>query len=207
MRLAGMCGLLIALGVGLGCAGSDAPGEEDSGTTPPADTGTPPPPADTSPPDPPPEDTAPPPPMCDDDEYADTCELATDLGIVMVGDVVSPPPGVAIEDGENDWYRVDFPANPEMNTPGGGTPTIGFAVNEGDVYRIEVMSSCEAPMVCGDGMNAVDVDTWSFEDDQSMEGDEQWTTRDQMWPESVIFRVYRPEWAADCQRYRLEITR
>jgi hypothetical protein len=205
MRSAGTFGLLIALALGAGCAGSDDAPVEDSGTPPPEDTGTPP-PIDTSPPDPPP-DTSPPPPTCEDDEYADACESATDLGIVMEGDVVSPPPGLVIAEGEEDWYRVDFPPNPDMNTPGGGAPTIEFAVNEGDAYRIEVKGSCEEPLVCGDGMSAIDVIDWSFVDDQSMEGDEQWNSRDALWPESVIFRVYRPEWAADCQRYRLNITR
>ncbi len=164
-------------------------------------------PMDVAPPDPPPPDTGPPPPACDDDDYADACEAASDLGVVMEGDVVSPPPGLLPADGDEDWYRVDFPANPDMNVPGGGMPAIAFEVNEGDAFRFEIKSSCDAPLVCGDGMDALGVADWSFIDDQSMEGDMQWTTRDIDWPENVVFRVYRPEGAGDCQRYRLRITR
>jgi len=185
-----------------GCAGSTS-GDDDSGTAP-VDTGTPP-PVDTSPPDPLP-DTGPP-PTCTDDDYGDTCESATDLGSLMEGETMSPPPGSLPETGDEDWYRVDFPANPEMNTPGGGTPSIEISVNEGDGFRFEVLDTCSTSLGCSDGMSAVDVDAWSFVDDQSMEGDQQWTSRDLPWPESIVIRVYRLTGAGDCQRYRLSISR
>jgi len=185
------------------CAGSTSD-DEDSGTAP-VDTGTAPPP-DTAPPDPPP-DTGPPPPACTDDDYADTCESATDLGSLLEGETISPTPGSLPEAGDEDWYRIDFPANPEVNTPGGGAPSVEIVVNEGDAFRFEVMDTCTTTLGCGEGMSVQDVDAWSFVDDQSMEGEEQWTTRDLPWPESVIIRVYRPAGAADCQRYRLSISR
>jgi hypothetical protein len=56
-------------------------------------------------------------------------------------------------------------------------------------------------------MTARGIDSWSFVDNQSVPGPEQWTSREADWPESVLVRVYRPSGAPDCQRYRLDITR
>lgn len=203
---AAVSALLVIAGCAEGTGDSDTGAMGDTGLTDtgPVDTG----PMDTGSPDSSEfMDTGTPPPTCDDDDYGDTCEAATDLGSFMEGETMSPTPGSITTAGGEDWYRMDFPPNPEMNTPGGGTPTVEFSVNEGDAFRLEVLDTCTTPLSCSEGMTATDVTAWSFVDDQSLEGLEQWTTRDVPWPASVLVRVYRPTGAPDCQRYRLSISR
>jgi hypothetical protein len=125
----------------------------------------------------------------------------------MEGETMSPLPGLLPEDGDVDWYRIGFPESPEMGTPGIGVPRIEITVNEGDAFRFEVLDSCTTTLACLDDVIATDLDRWSFVDDQAMGGDEQWSTRDVPWPESVLIRVYRPDRPADCRRYRLGISR
>lgn len=199
----GSTGWALALLVSVtGCAQGSS-GEFDSGSgrsdtsvTPPRDTGGP--RTDTG---------TMPPPSCMDDAHGDMCERASDLGSLVEGGMMMPEPGVLPMTGDEDWFRVDFPANPAMNTPGGGTPSIEFVVNDGDAFRFEVRNTCTTTLGCGDGMSARDVDTWSFTDDQSMEGDEAWSTRDVPWPEAAVIRVYRPVGTGDCQRYQIRVTR
>jgi hypothetical protein len=151
---------------------------------------------------------------CSDDMHGNACESATDLGPVAEGEMMMPEPGVLPNNGDEDWFRVDFPLSMMSmgdggvgGMPGGGMPSIDFAMNEGDAFRFEVRGTCSTTLGCGDGMSARDVDSWSFTDDQSMEGDEQWTTRDVPWPESAVIRVYRPVGTGNCQQYQLRVTR
>jgi hypothetical protein len=151
---------------------------------------------------------------CDDDTHGDACESATDLGSLAEGEMMMPEPGVLPMTGDEDWFRVDFPLammsmDPDAGagSPGGGMPSIELAMNEGDAFRFEVRGTCSTTLGCGDGMSARDVDAWSFVDDQSIEGEEQYTTRDVPWPESAVIRVYRPVGTGDCQRYQLRVTR
>ena len=142
-----------------------------------------------------------------DEGHGDMCERATDLGSLMEGGMMMAEPGVLPATGDEDWFRIDFPANPAMSTPGGGMPAIDFAMNGGDAFRFEVRSTCTNTLGCGDGTSARDMDSWSFVDDQSMEGEEQWSTRDVPWPDAAVIRVYRPVGVGDCQRYQLRVTR
>ncbi len=193
-----VCALWATAGCAQGSSGDGDGGTppRDTGTTTPRDTGT------TTP-----TDTGTPMPTCDDDTHGDACESATDLGVMAEGDMMMVPPGVLPNTGDEDWFRVDFPASTEMGTPGGGTPAIELVMNEGSAFRFEVRSTCSTTLGCGDGMSARDVDSWSFVDDQAMEGDEQWSTRDVPWPESAVIRVYRPVGTGDCQQYQLRISR
>jgi hypothetical protein len=116
-------------------------------------------------------------------------------------------PGVLPQAGDEDWFRVDFPPSEEMNTPGGGTPSIELTMNDGEAFRFEVRGSCTETLGCGDGMSARDIDTWTFVDDRSDAGVTQWSTRDVPWPGAAVIRVYRPVGSGDCQRYQLRVSR
>lgn len=192
--------MLVAIalaGCAQGSAGGDSgTGRSDTSVSPPRDTGT-----TTR------TDTSMPPPTCTDEGHGDACESATDLGVLAAGDMMMPPLGVLPTTGDEDWFRVDFPADVEMNTPGGGMPSVELVVNEGDAFRFEVRGTCSTTLGCGDGMSARDVDAWTFVDDQSMEGDEQYSTRDVPWPEAAVIRVYRPVGTGDCQQYQLRVSR
>jgi hypothetical protein len=199
--------LTLALGCAQGSAGGGGGGDSGSGRrdsgpssgrdvgTVPRDTGTP-----TT------TDTGTPMPTCEDEGHGSSCELATDLGPVMTGDELLLDPGVLPNAGDEDWFRIDFPAMTE-GMPGMGMPAIELAVNEGNGFRIEVRDTCSTTLGCPDGTSARDISSWSFVDDASMEGEMQFSTRDVPWPESVVVRIYRPDGVGDCQEYQLRISR
>ena len=149
---------------------------------------------------------------CTDEGHGSTCEGATDLGSVDPGGMVESMAGVLPSPAAEDWFLVGFPSLGMPNMAGGGEPRIEFTLNDGDVFRIEVRSTCAATLACGDGRGARDLLSWSFVDDRSpmdaeMSGDSDFTTRDMPWPSPVYVRVYRAIGAADCQQYQLRVTR
>lgn len=210
MKALGRTALVLALVVPLaaGCAqgssGRDSgTGTGDSGPPPPRDSG-----RDTGGPDPFDSGTGPVDsgPACEDEGHAGVCGGATDLGSLLVGESIMPAPGVLPEGGDEDWFRVDFPAMTE-GMPGQGTPAIELVANEGNAFRIEVRDTCTTSYACPDGTPAADIDSWSFIDDQAMEGETQWSVRDLPWPESAVVRVYRSTGPGDCQAYQLRVSR
>jgi hypothetical protein len=121
-------------------------------------------------------------------------------------------PGFLIGAGEEDWFLVGFPSIGAPNMAGGGEPRIELSMNDGEVFRFEVRSTCSATIACGDGRGARDLFSWSFTDDQSamaaeMSGDMDYSTRDVPWPSPVYVRVYRAVGAADCARYQVRVSR
>ncbi len=163
----------------------------DTGGPDPVDSGTP--PVDTG-------------PACEDEGHSGVCGGATDLGSLMVGDTAMPAPGVLPNGGDEDWFRVDFPAMTD-GVPGVGLPAIELVMNEGGAFRIEVRSTCTTSYACPDGTPAEGIESWSFTDDQALEGETQWSTRDLPWPESAVIRVYRASGPGDCQQYQLGVSR
>lgn len=150
--------------------------------------------------------------VCTDEGHGTTCDGATDLGSIDPGGMVESMAGVLPSAGAEDWFLVGFPSLGMPNMAGGGEPRIEFTLNDGDVFRIEVRSTCSATLACGDGRGARDLLSWSFVDDQSpaageMTGDADYSTRDVPWPSPVYVRVYRAIGAADCQQYQLRVTR
>jgi hypothetical protein len=145
--------------------------------------------------------------MCRDEGYGAACETATDLGTLSPGDEQLTMIGYLPNTGDEDWFRAEFPPmGPAM--AGGGTPSIELTRNDGDAFRFEVRATCTASFACGDGMTgARDLGSWSFVDDQAMEGEEANSTRDVPWPSPVLVRVYRAVGAGDCGGYQLHVSR
>jgi hypothetical protein len=145
---------------------------------------------------------------CDDDAFGSSCETATDLGMVMPGDMNVPEMGVLPMMGDEDWFHVAFPPLSDPNMQGGGMPAVELVGAEETNFRIEIRGTCAATLGCGEGVGgARDIFFWSFVDDQAMEGEAAYTTRDVPWPDEVFIRVYRALGAGDCQRYQLRVTR
>ncbi len=151
-------------------------------------------------------------PTCSDEGHGNACEAPTDLGSVDPGGEVTSMVGYLPTAGAEDWFLVGFPSLGMPNMAGGGEPRIELSMNQGEVFRFEVRSTCSATVACGDGAGARDLLSWSFVDDQSAteaeaSGDMDYSTRDQPWPSPVYVRVYRALGGADCSAYQLTVTR
>jgi len=144
---------------------------------------------------------------CRDEGYGAACETATDLGTVAPGDEQLTMIGHLLSTGDEDWFRVEFPAmGPAM--AGGGTPSVELTRNDGNAFRFEVRGTCSASLACGDGATgARDLGSWSFTDDQAMEGEDAYSTRDVPWPSPILVRVYRAVGVGDCSSYQLRVSR
>lgn len=146
-------------------------------------------------------------PMCTDDRAGTTCATALSLGAsIAVGGMAMSDMAVIPIAGGGDWYSVTFEPSATAMTPGGGTPTIAFAVNEEDAFRFDVLTACGTPATCAMGMST-ELTSYSFTDDQSMPGDMQWTTRMNDWPSTLTIRVHRTTPGASCASYRLTVSR
>ena len=145
---------------------------------------------------------------CLDDGVGAACGGATSLGDVGVNGTVGGPLAQVRNPGDSDWYVVTFTAT-GPGTYGGGTPRITFAINTNNAYLLEVLvADCgSGPQSCGSGGSASDVVDWSFVDDQSTAGANQWSTRNQAWPGVAYVRVYRASPVAGCDDYQLSVTR
>lgn len=197
--------LVALLGLAMACAsgkGDDPRGRRDGGPAvdaPGRDVGQP--GTDSGPPD-----TGPP---CEDDEVADLCAMADEVGAVM-------PAGMNVIEGklprlsDVDWYHVTFPLAEMGALRGAGMPNIALA---GDSTMVmEILSTCTTPVSCGEGVPS-EITSWSFVDDQSemmvtdTGGMGPYMTRDAPWPEDIYIRVSRRGGPADCSDYVLTITR
>jgi hypothetical protein len=145
---------------------------------------------------------------CLDDGVGGDCGAAASLGEVGVGGSITGPLAQVRNQGEGDWYVVSFsPTGP--GTYGGGTPSISFALNTNSAYLFDVVTpDCgSGAQSCGSGGSATAVAAWSFVDDQSTAGVNQWSTRDQTWPSPAYVRVYRAAAGSACDDYQLTVTR
>jgi hypothetical protein len=141
----------------------------------------------------------------DDLNGAAACASASNLGSIMAGSST-----VIYRDGklplatQSDWYMISFP--PVSPGNGGGTPTIDFTINEGGVFRFQLINgSCTGGSAgCSDTTNLA---SWSFTDNAAMPGPSQWSTRTTPWPSTVYIRVYRMSPGPSCANYQLRVRR
>jgi hypothetical protein len=145
---------------------------------------------------------------CPDDGISANCNTPTDLGVVEQGGMVLGIVANVPQEDALDWYTVSFPA---PMRPGLGTPTIGFAINEGDAFVFDVVTGqCEAAgLPCqmgGTAGAAIALTDWTFVDN-----DPGCCTapNDSMvaWPNQVWLRVYRTTAGASCATYQLQVSR
>ena len=132
---------------------------------------------------------------CSAPSEAATCENAIELGLITAGAANETQPVNLVIDGSQEvWVHASFDALP---TRPAGTARALFMINPGDPYRIDVVESCGAPMVCGG------VQEWSFYDEPSccsVPGNDQ-----QPFPTGMYFRVYGVAEANDCRSFVLQV--
>lgn len=150
---------------------------------------------------------------CDPVGWGASCPMATDLGSVGVGERIEGPLGVIERRGGAQWALVRFPpaqGGSPTSMAGGGAPRVHFARNDGGAYRLEVRTECTAVAGCngGEPAMATNLTEWSFTDDpaNSAAGENQFSTREVTWPETIYLRVYAVEDPA-CGHYQIVISR
>lgn len=147
---------------------------------------------------------------CADDGVGSNCNLPFDLGVLTVGGMKMGVVGNVPVENNFDWYQVSFPS--EGARPGEGTPTISFAINEGDQFVFDVLTDqCGAGgMPCGnagapEGL-AEGLTEFTFIDD-----DPGCCTEPMhalvSWPDLVYIRVYRTTQGSSCSAYQLQVSR
>ncbi len=143
---------------------------------------------------------------CMDDAAAHSCGAALNMGAVSRGGRVTHTGNLI--PGDDDWFRVSFP---QSGRPGAGTPRIRISglASGPNPFRIEVQRSCGTRYSCGSGGSADSETEFSFVDNASTPGVNQWSTTRTSWPSTAYVRVFRTSAAANCANaaYRLEVTR
>jgi hypothetical protein len=147
---------------------------------------------------------------CPDDGVDGDCNNPYDLGSLEPGGMTVGVVGNVPTDGGIDWYQISFPLADVR--PGLGTPTLSFAVNEGDAFVFDVVyDQCGGDgMPCGMGGDAgglaVGLTEWTFVDD-----DPGCCTApmDSMvpWPATIYIRVQRTTTGSSCATYQLQASR
>ena len=146
--------------------------------------------------------------MCDDDGVSGNCNQPTEMGMLNIGESKPGVVGNVPDENAFDWYHVSFPA---AARPGEGTPTIEFAINEGEAFVFDVvLGQCEAMgQTCTTGGTAgaaLGLTSWSFVDDQMGCCT---PPNDSMvaWPNDLHLRVYRTTPGSSCAAYQLQFSR
>lgn len=140
------------------------------------------------------------------DEYPNDCAAAHDVGMIAMGaDPVAITTYLPMLD-DTDWFVVRFPPTNMPGTFGGGTPRITLEGDETMVLDIRPGCADTTPVSCGEGSAAM-ATSYSFTDDQAIEGEMQWSTRDVEWPSTLYVRVARTRGPADCTPYTLTFAR
>ena len=146
---------------------------------------------------------------CTEDGHPETCDVATDLGAIDIGGMMTVT-GTLPTLSEEDWFTVEFPPLNMPNSFGGGMPSVELS---GDATMVfEVRTSCMASFSCGEGVPR-ELTSFTFVDDQSVAVDpvgdvpNDYSTRDKPWPEVLKIRVGRRGGPATCDEYTLTITR
>lgn len=146
---------------------------------------------------------------CPDDGVGSNCNLPFDLGVLTAGGMKMGVVGNVPVENNFDWYQVSFPTDAR---PGEGTPTISFAINEGEQFVFDVLTDqCGAGgMACGnagapEGI-AEGLTEFSFVDDDPGCCTE---PMDALvpWPDLVYVRVYRTSAGSSCAAYQLQVSR
>jgi hypothetical protein len=143
---------------------------------------------------------------CMDDSAASSCGAALTLGSVSSGGRVSHVGNLI--PARDDWFRVDFPGS---SRPGSGTPRIRIIslASGPNPFRIDVRRTCSTRFSCGSGGTADSETEFSFADNASTPGANQWSSHSTSWPTTAYMRVFRTSSAASCSAtgYRLEVSR
>lgn len=108
--------------------------------------------------------------------------------------------------GDEAWYRIDFPENAEFRRHGSGVPRVRFVTNSGNVFRMDIRSSCGNTMSCGDGGSANNRTDWRFYD-TCTSANTNCKSRSTGWPSTVHVRVYRVASGSGCEQFQLRISR
>lgn len=140
---------------------------------------------------------------CVDDAFGNSCAGLTSLGTLTAGSSTTVN-GVIVPDGEQDWFSVGFP-----NTARGtaeGNPSIALTGPLAGNFEIDFFVDCATPAACGTGV-AVGVGSYSFIDDQSVAGVNQWTgPHTTAWPTTIVFRVRRVVSTPSCADASYQVT-
>jgi hypothetical protein len=139
----------------------------------------------------------------DTDSGSTSCTTATGIGTVGSAMTLSGTLVTTVEGA--DWFSVNFPIvsrGPTLN----GTPRI--AVSSGTVVLDVYIGSCSESASCGtEGGTASGTVTYSFTDDQSSPGAEQWSMNLTQWPRTAIFAVRPAPGASGCIPYTITLSR
>jgi hypothetical protein len=140
---------------------------------------------------------------CQDDTSSLVCSTATSLGTLSASGATVSRSGKIPLATLSDWYVVSFP------TPRTGTPQINFTVNDGTAFRFEVVGSCGgAALGCQSGSpSATGLTSWSFVDNASTPGPNQWSSHSATWPVTLFIRVYRVTAGSYCGGYTIRAMR
>ncbi|MBX3249422.1 MAG: hypothetical protein KF901_19760 [Myxococcales bacterium] len=140
------------------------------------------------------------------DEHPNDCPAAHDVGMLAVGaapiEITAHLPTLD----DVDWFVVRFPAANSPGTFGGGEPRIQLEGDETMVLDIRPGCATMTPVSCGEG-SATMATSYSFTDNQAMEGEEQWSRREVEWPSTLYVRVARTRGPANCTPYTLTFAR
>jgi hypothetical protein len=129
------------------------------------------------------------------------CAAPTSLGSLMPGDVWAGPLD-GLDQGGAVYYLVQFPFIGEG--PPGGTPSITFQRNDGNLAVFDVLTDCSGGVAsCGSGTPA-GLTSWSFTDDASFVPG--YYFRNAGWPITVIVRV-RALVGGTCPTFQLRVAR
>jgi hypothetical protein len=134
------------------------------------------------------------------------CTAPTDLGSIAAGSSTGSPIRTLPAAGQEDWYLVRFPPNYDFQLHGTGSPAMSFSVNDGSVFRMDVLTSCGSTGAgCyANGVTGAET-AWGFRDTC---GSGSCASRPQAWPSTVYVRVWRVTGGVDCtSRYRLSVSR
>jgi len=139
-------------------------------------------------------------------------------GAVAMGETMADLPvgGVVKLDngpgnGEEDWYRLDFPIDNANQRPLAGTIELSFALNEGGDYRFEIFRDCGAQpygqgLAAEFGTSAPPLLEWTF-NDLPPDPEQDAPIHNVMWPTSVWVRVFRFQNDEACSSYQLQAVR
>ena len=93
---------------------------------------------------------------------------------------------------------------------GSGTPAITVTSTASGEFVFDLLPACTGgtQMTCGvGGPNASGRNDWSFTDNVSLTGQNQFTSRNVAWPNTVYIRVYRLTAGESCDSYTLSVAR
>jgi hypothetical protein len=137
------------------------------------------------------------------DSVSLSCSASVDLGTLGAGSLIRTDLRSLPAGGQQHWFLIRFPENPDFARHGTGTPRIVFARNDGNAFRFDLYRNCSgAGQSCGSG-SYNDRVSYSFNDGCGGSG---CRSRNIDWPTTLWLRVRRVGGNA-CSAYRLQVTR